>query len=93
MSDMDYRALGARVRNLIERLRDNTTERPTTYEAADAIEAMRALIVERVEADETKCRCSGFAIQYEGCSCERARARFANEQALQDFTAGYRGDA
>ena len=97
MSDTDYRALGARVMELRSRLARFATlygaDTATCAEAAEVIEAMRALIVERIEADEMAQRdAEDDDVDDAGFQVTLGKLRVA-EAYQRDFTAGYRGDA
>ena len=41
-----------------------------------------------LEATQTKCTCSGFSLQYDGCMCERSKKLSKARKMADDFFAG-----
>lgn len=52
--------------------------------ADEAISARDAML----EAAQMKCTCSGFQLQYDGCSCERSKKVKIARKMSDDFFAG-----
>ena len=40
------------------------------------------------KANQKRCTCSGFAVQYDGCSCENGKAEYVALDRLHEFERG-----